>query len=190
MQMSKAFWMGPAALALLFCSQAASADPAANAAGHLFMQVCRADNLAHPERIRAWAAEHHLPEVSNPKGRAVFVGDGPNGIAWHIHDDNTELVLAIRSKTGGCAVYAEPLDPAALGQIYSMLIAGYAKEFSVTTPLPDKAQPGPYGTATGKVRLVDGPDSKSQLLLTLITHEKPGGPYQGALQITLTHRSS
>ncbi|RDS86348.1 hypothetical protein DWU99_03575 [Dyella psychrodurans] len=154
------------------------------------MQVCRADNLTNPERIRAWATGHHLPEVNNPKGRAVFVGDGPDGVAWHIHDENTELVLAIRSKTGGCAVYAEPLDPAALGQIYSMLIAGYAQKFSVTTPLPDKVQQGPFGTRIGKVRLIEVPASKSHLLLTLITNEKSGGPYQGTLQITLTHPSN
>ena len=188
--MSKAFCLRSVALALFLCIQPVSADPAANAVAHLFMQICRADNLANPERIRAWAADHHLPEINNPKGRAVFVGAGPDGIAWHIHDENTELVLAIRSKTGGCAVYAEPLDPTALGQIYGMLIAGYAKEFSVTTPLPDKMQQGPYGISTGKVRLVEVPGSKSQLLLTLITNEKPGGPYQGSLQITLTHPSN
>jgi hypothetical protein len=188
--MPKAFWLGSVALALVLCIQSATADPAANAAAHLFMQVCRPDNLANPERIRAWAADHHLPEVSDAKGRAVYVGDGADGIAWHIHDENTELVLAIRSKTGGCAVYAEPLDPVALGQIYDMLIAGYAKEFTVATPLPDKAQPGPYGIRTGKVRLVEVPGGKSHLMVTLITIEKPGGPYQGTLQITLIHPSN
>ena len=181
--------LGSTIFTLLLGIQTASADPAANVAARLFLQVCQVSNLANPDRIRAWAAEHHLPQVKDPNGLAVFVGKGPDGVAWWIHQENTELVLAIRSQTGGCAVYAEPLDPAALGEIYDMLITGYAKKFAVVTPVPDKIQSGPYGTRVGKVRLIEEPNNNSQLLFTLITNERQGGPYQGTLQVTLIRRS-
>lgn len=177
------------ALLLIPTIRVARADPAANEAMHLFLQVCQVNNLANPERIRVWAAEHHLPEITDPAGRAIYVGNGSSDNAWWVHIKDTELVVALRSATSGCAIYVGTLDPSALGQLYDMLVDGFAKKGAVMTPLPDRAEVGSYGTRIGKVRLLEDPSAKFHLLFTLITNARLGGPYQGALQVSLMPQS-
>ena len=173
------------ALALLLLQGAisAQADPNADLLTDVFVKVCL-PNTGSPEAITAWAAERHLPEITNAAGRKVFVGDGPSGTAWWLHGETTELVLSIRS-TGACAVFAGNADPTALSGHFDEIVDRLSTHGTEVAALPDRSEPGPNGTRVGKLKIFSAPDKRKLLVLTFITDERPGGAFQGSLQILM-----
>ena len=51
----------------------AAEDPAASFLIRLFTNVCTT-NVGQPEKVRAWAQDKHLQDVTSPAATEVFVG--------------------------------------------------------------------------------------------------------------------
>jgi len=169
----------------LFAINPVWADPGASVMTQLFSKVCLPDTRPPAwMRVAVWVLQQHLPEITNPKARKVYVGEGPNGKAWWLRGKDTETVLALRSE-GMCAVYAGSADPVALDNYFDGIMKDLSKKGPVTTPLPDRYTPSAYGMRVRKARVFTSPDKHTDIFFLLITDERPGGPYQGTLQVSM-----
>ena|SRR5437667_2839888 len=68
-------WLIALFAAVVSPGSAAGGDASANFLVKLFMDVCIPD-VGAPQKVRAWAEEHHLQEVTNPIALDLFVGPG------------------------------------------------------------------------------------------------------------------
>jgi hypothetical protein len=98
-------WLIALFAAVIGPASAAGADPAANVLVKLFMDVCIPD-VGQPQKVRAWAEEHHLQEVTSQIALDLFVGPGGKGVAWTVPSTIGSFALSIRGKTEACAVWA------------------------------------------------------------------------------------
>lgn len=160
-------------------------DPRSNDLMQTFAQACLGRTLGDPDATRAWAADKHLPELTSPEGRKIYIGEGPSGAAWFFQIGTIHAVLAIRG-TGACAIFGEAADPAAFQQWLDKLVStlSAARPGTGVTTLQNDSEPGPFGNHIGKVVLLKPfPSADSAVTFTLITHERPGGAYQVTLQV-------
>ena len=99
-------------LGMLLLTQPAPADgPPASFLVQLFMNVC-IPNIGQPEKIRAWANEKHLQEVTSPAALDVFVGpEDKGGDAWAVPSAFGSFALSIRGTSQACAVWARAANP-------------------------------------------------------------------------------
>lgn len=162
---------------------------AANGVANTFLEAC-IKTLDTPDGVKNWAAANHLPEMTGPdEARKIYIGEGDGGGAWIIHGKTNTAVLAVRAKTGACALFAEHADPAASAKWYAMFVNAVAARYGTTTVSamePDKDGPSPFGRHIGKTRAVLS-DHK-MAAITLMTFEKPGGAYQVSMQIVQSSR--
>jgi hypothetical protein len=172
-----------AVLLLAMMSQLASAeDAAASFLVKLFSNVCL-PNVGHPEKVRGWASEMKLSEVTTPAALETFVGPGGKGAAWAVPTSIGSFALSIRGTTEACAVYARSADPTEVERYFRRIMQGVARPGIGVTVAKDSTAPG----ANGSVRLlsyaVSATDSPgSGFLYTLTTAEKTGGAFQASLQ--------
>lgn len=61
----------------------AAADAQAGFVTKLFIDAC-VPNMSQPTKIRAWAEDHHLNQISSTAALDVFVGSGDRGAAWAV----------------------------------------------------------------------------------------------------------
>ena len=85
-------------------------DAKANTVLRLFIDAC-IPGMGQPDKVRAWATEQHLQEVTAPAALGVFVGAGTKGAAWAVPSPTGDFVLSIRGTTEACAVWARAADP-------------------------------------------------------------------------------
>jgi hypothetical protein len=92
----------------------------------LFMDVCIPD-VGEPQKVRAWAEEHHLQEVTNPIALDVFVGPGGNGVAWAVPSTVGSFALSIRGRTEACAAWARAANPPDIEALFRRILEGASR---------------------------------------------------------------
>jgi hypothetical protein len=170
-------------LAVSATPQSAIADDAsANFLLRLFMSVC-IPNVGQPEKVRAWAAEKHLQEITNPVALHIFVGSVGKGVAWAVPSAFGSFALSIRGETEGCATWARVADPAEVEGYFRKIVEGAARLGVEVSVVKDTRDPSPSGTVHTVVYSVSGTDKeKGGFLYTMLTAERSGGPFQASLQ--------
>ena len=161
---------------------AVAEDPAANFFVKVFMNVC-IPNVGQPEKVRAWAAEKHLQEVTNQIALDVFVGPGGKGVAWAVPSQFGSFALSIRGKSQACAVWARAANPTDVETYFRKIVEGAARPGVEVSIVKDTREPAPTGTARALIYSVSGADKgKGGFLYTMLTAERPGGAFQASLQ--------
>jgi hypothetical protein len=160
----------------LFATAARADDPRVTRLMDVFSHACLATH-SNPKLVRAWAAGQRLAEVTDPRGRAIFIGDG-GGDAWFIHVAGTGAVLSTRS-SGACAIYGAAADPAEFLKWYEQFLSVAAQRGARVTLQRNDDVRGAYGDRIGKVSLIQpaNPAIPPQIL-ALITDQRTGGAYQ------------
>src|SRR5437879_8992974 len=114
-------WLIALFAAVVSPGSAAGGDASANFLVKLFMDVCIPDVEA-PQKVRAWAEEHHLQEVTNPIALDLFVGPGGKGVARAVPSTVGSFALSIRGRTEACAVWARAANPADVEALFSRIL--------------------------------------------------------------------
>ena len=176
-------------LGLLICSPLSAYGSESNAdfLMQLFTDAC-IPNKGHPERVRAWAAAQHLQEMTAPQAIKLFVGDGPNGIAWRIPSPQGNFALSIRGTTQGCTAWARTADPAEVTALFTKLIEASTRPNVEIGVESDKTTPTPYGDSRALVYHLYPQSGKTGFGLMMVTVEREGSPMQAELQIAVLSR--
>jgi len=169
-------------------ADAFSKDPATLTTIAAFNQVCLA-NAGHPDRIRAWAADHKVPNVTAPAGREIFVGTGQGGDAWFFHTQaGNTLVLSLRANSNACTIYADRAEPAGIENLYRFVAHLLGTAPAQTRTLPDRDEASQYGRHIAHGVLITGAPAFAEVSLMMMSYANTGGPYQAMIQIGAVSR--
>jgi hypothetical protein len=169
------------AACLLASPAFAAEDPGASFAIQLFGQAC-VPYLGLPAKIRAWAAQHQYPEIRDQRALALFVGEGNKGAAWSVRTASGDFVLSIRGKTEGCAVWARKADPVQIEANFKEVIKFVSVPGVVVTVDQNSLRPSPHGVLHTLDYNVGVPHAPTTLEFTMLTVDRPGGPFQASMQ--------
>jgi hypothetical protein len=149
----------------------------------LFMDVCIPD-VGAPQKVRAWAEEHHLQEVTNPIALDVFVGPGSKGGAWAVPSSVGNFALSIRGRTEACAVWARAASPPEVEALFKTILEGVSRPGVAVSIVKDARDQSPSGTVHTLIYSVSGTEKqRGGFLYTMPTTEHAGGPFQVSLQV-------
>jgi hypothetical protein len=170
-------------LALLSAPNAALGDDASsNFLVKLFVSVC-IPNVGQPEKVRDWAADHGLQEITTPAALNVFVGPGPKGIAWAVPSAVGSFALSVRGTTEACAVWARVAAPNDVENMFRPIVEGAARAGVDVSVIKDAHDRSPSGIVHTLIYSVSGTEKfRGGFLYTMQTAERPGGPFQASLQ--------
>ena len=172
-------------LAFLFALAPLSAvadDPKANTVLHLFIDACL-PNMGKPDKIRAWAEDQHLQEISAPAALGLFVGAGTKGAAWAVPSPLGSFALSIRGITKACAVWARAADPDDVAAGFKKLMEGVSRPGLDVGIDSDTTTATPAGQVRSTVYHVWPSSGTSGYAFTLLTAERPGGAFQASIQV-------
>ena len=157
-------------------------DASASFVTRLFMNVC-IPNVGQSEKVRAWAQEKKLVEVTAPSALQVFVGTGDGGAAWAVPTSFGSFALSIRGENHACAVWARSADPVEVEGNFKKILEGVARPGLVVRVIKDENVPGPTGSIHTLIYAVSiAGDEERGYLYTLQTTEKSGSAFQATLQ--------
>jgi hypothetical protein len=157
-------------------------DASASFVTRLFINVC-VPNVGLAEKVRAWALEKKLSEVTAPSALEVFVGAGDGGAAWAVPTSFGSFALSIRGKTHACATWARAADPVEVESNFRKILEGAARPGLVVKVIQDENAPGPTGVIHTLIYAVSSASNEGRgYLYTLQTAEKTGGAFQATLQ--------
>jgi hypothetical protein len=179
-----------ALLALLFALAPLSAvadDPRANAVLRLFIDAC-VPNMGQPDKIRGWAQDQHLQEISAPAALGLFVGAGTKGAAWSVPSPLGSFALSIRGITEACAVWARAADPDDVAAGFKKLMEGVSRPDLDVGIDSDTTATTPSGQVHSTVYHVWPSSGTSGYAFTLLTAERPGGAFQASIQVASASR--
>lgn len=159
-----------------------AADPAAEFLLRLFNNACL-PNIAHTERVRAWAADHHLSEVQNPAALSIYVGAGDGGGLWAVPSSAGTFALSVRTETKACAVWAGAADPNEVSAGVKTMMDQLKRSGDSVSVIRDSTADMEFGRRHGLMYLVTAAGAPNSVALTMITNERPGGAYQATLQV-------
>jgi hypothetical protein len=162
-------------------------DPKANTVLHVFMDAC-IPNMGQPDKIRAWAEDQHLQEISAPAALEVFVGAGAEGAAWAVPSPLGSFALSIRGVTEACAVWARAADPDDVAAGFKKLMEGVSRPGLDVGIDSDTTATTPVGQAHSIVYHLWPSSGKSGYAFTLLTAEHPGGAFQASIQVAPASR--
>ncbi len=154
-------------------------DPAALDIADVFSHACL-HNGGHPARVAAWAHAQKLPELAATDARKALYADGPDGHVWFIPGPATNMYLAIRGRSGTCALFGEHADPTDFALIYDEYLQFLTPTGSHADRAPDHVEQGAFGTATKRFAAIHAARGKT-ILFEMSANQKPGGPYQASL---------
>lgn len=160
---------------------------AANDLLDLFSQVCM-KNLGKPEGVQAWAADRHLTSVENPEALKIYAG-GEGGAVWAVRTPAGQFVLAIRTPSHACAVFADKADPQVVEGYVGQLMQALKQTGRPVAVLKDDQSQTSVGNRHALLYAVGGGSGPTLELFTVITDERPGGPYQATVQVAAAARS-
>lgn len=176
-------------LALSAAAKAAVADDAAaNFLTKLFITACIA-NAGQPDKVRAYASDRHLQQVTSPAALDVFVGSGGKGGAWAVPSAIGSFALSIRGNTEACSVYARLASPSEVERLFRTIVEGAARpgvDVKVIKESHDQSPSGDVHTLVYDVSRTD--TSRGSFVYSMQTAEKAGGPFQASLQVALATR--
>jgi len=161
---------------------AAGGDSSANFLVKLFMDVC-IPNVGAPQKVRAWAEEHRLQEITNPIALDVFVGPGGKGGAWAVPSSVGSFALSIRGRTEACAVWARAANPPAVEALFRTILEAVSRPGVDVSIEKDSHDQSPSGTIHTLIYRVSGTEKqRGGFLYTMQTAEHAGGPFQASVQ--------
>ncbi len=161
---------------------AAGEDAPANFLVKLFMTVC-IPNVGQPEKVRAWAAEKRLEEVTSPTALQVFVGPGDKGAAWAVPSAFGSFALSIRGGSQACAVWARAANPTDVETMFRTILDGVTRPGVDVSIVKDTRDQSPSGIVRTLIYSVSGTDKqRGGFLYTMQTAERAGGAFQASLQ--------
>lgn len=161
-----------------------STDPGASFVTKLFIDAC-VPNMGQPAKVRAWAENHYLNQISDPAPLAVFVGPGGSGAAWAIPAASGNYALSIRGTTTACAVWAQAADPNEVATLFKLLIQGVTQPGIKIVVDEDLVSPSPNGNVHTLLYNVTLPGAPRSFEFTMQTAEHTGGPFQASIQVAL-----
>jgi hypothetical protein len=165
---------GPAPLAYEIDSPAQVID-------QLYGDVC-IPNFEAPDKIRAYALDRHLLQLTNPQLLPLYIGRGA-GAAWVVPSPLGSFVLSIREEALRCAVWALQADPLAVDSYFRARVEGFVKPGFQAFKDRDTLVPTPVGNVRAVVFYVTEPDASESVEMTMLSAEKPGGAFQATYQI-------
>jgi hypothetical protein len=154
-------------------------DPAALDIADVFSHACL-HNGSQPARVAAWARAQKLPELVATDARKALYADGADGRAWFIPGPATSMYLAIRGRSGTCALFGEHADAGDFGLIYDEYLQFLTPAGSRVERSPDHVTQGAFGTATERAATIHAGRGKT-IHFAMSANQKPGGPYQVSL---------
>jgi hypothetical protein len=176
-------WLSCLLICVLLQSQRVKAgEPSAVFLTKLFIEVC-VPNMGRSDKIRQWANEKHLQPVTEPVALRVFVGPGDKGGAWAVPARAGSFALAIRGTTQGCAVWARSADPGEIELNFKKVIEGVNRPGLKINIERNTTSPSPVGQARTLVYSIFANNAKTGFVFTMLTAERPGGAFQGSLQV-------
>jgi hypothetical protein len=175
-------WLIVLVAAVVPPASAEGGDASANFLVKLFMEVCIPD-VGTPQKVRAWAEEHHLQEVTNPIALDVFVGPGDKGAAWAVPASVGSFALSIRGRTEACAVWARAANPPDVETLFRTIVEGASRPGVDVRVVKDTRDQSPSGVVHSLVYSVSGTDKqRGGFMYIMQTAERPGGPFQASLK--------
>jgi len=159
-----------------------AADPGAEFLLRLFNNACM-PNIAHADRVRAWAADHHLSAVQNPAAISIYVGPGDGGGLWAVPSPAGTFALSVRTETKACAVWAGAADPDEVSARVKTMMDELKRSGNTVSVVRDSTTDMEFGRRHGLIYLVSSAGAPNSVALTMITNERPGGAYQATLQV-------
>jgi hypothetical protein len=162
-------------------------EPAANFVARLFIDVC-VPNMGNSEKVRMWASQRQLKEVSAPAALEVFVGPGPNGDAWAVPSQYGSFALSIRGTTEACAAWAHLADPIEVEGLFRQIMEGVKRPGLDVGVESDTTVATAFGAAHSLVYHVWPTSGNVGFAFTLLTAERPGAPFQASLQVAKATR--
>lgn len=160
----------------------AAADARADFVAKLFIDAC-VPNMGQPAKVRTWAEEHHLNQISSLAALGVFVGPGDRGAAWAVPAASGNYALSIRGTTTACAVWAQAADPEAVEALFKTLIQGVERPGLKIAVDEDLTSPSPSGKVRTLIYNVTVPEAAISYEFTMQTAEHPGGAFQASIQV-------
>jgi hypothetical protein len=170
-------------LLLLVCHASAQAQTSPRVA--TFEEVCLAGQ-GKQEFVREWAAQRHLATVDGVDARKTYTGTPDAGHAWWMQVNGTFIIIAYRVLTSTCAIFSSAADSAQMQDYIHQLPGKLAGQWPTSVALPDRTESGPFGQRYGRAILFSRLPQPGTMLITSIFNEKPGGTYQGTLQMGLS----
>jgi hypothetical protein len=162
-------------------------DPKSDAVVHLFLEVC-VPSMGQPDKVRAWATEHQLMEVTAPAALGVFVGPGTKGNAWAVPSPVGSFALSIRGTSEACAVWARAADPNDVAALFKKMMEGIGRPGLDVGVESDTTTSTPVGEARSLVYHAWPVSGRSGYAFTLLTAERPGGAFQASIQVATASR--
>ena len=157
-------------------------DASANFLTKLFTNVC-IPNVGQPDKVRAWATEKNLPEVTSEPALNVFVGPGNKGIAWAVPSAYGSFALSLRAKTKACAVWARAANPTDVEKYFSEILEGASRPGVNVTIVKDSHDTTSGGNVHTLIYSVTASEARnSGLLYTMQVSKNSGGAFQATLQ--------
>jgi hypothetical protein len=162
-------------------------DPTADTNGAfligLFNQAC-VPNRGNPDKIHAWAFDHHLVPITNPQALEIFVGPGEHGIAWQVPSETHQhFALSIRGTTEACVVWAQTANPVFVETAFIKEVESTAGNGTEVKKNGEETADTPVGLAKTISYLVWDTATKKGFEFTMTTAEHAGGPFQASIQI-------
>jgi hypothetical protein len=147
----------------------------------LFLNVC-IPNVGQPEKVRAWAKEKNLQEVTNPTALELFIGAGEKGGAWAVPSALGSFALSIRGTTKACTVWARTADPADVETYFRKIVEGARRPGVDVKVAKDMTTPSAVGAIRLLAYAVSGADKQAGgFVYTMLTAQKPGGAFQASI---------
>jgi hypothetical protein len=178
-------------MAVSFCFIAAAQpawaddDPAASFLTQAFAEAC-IPNMGRPADVKKWADDKHLGKIENQTALAVFVGAGGKGGAWVLPSAYGNFALSIRGASEGCAVWARTANPAVVEKFFKQIVEGVKRpEMNIRVDQDSTLSNPSFGQVRSLAYYVAGVGKPSGLEFILHTTEKPGGPFQASLEVSI-----
>ena len=157
-------------------------DPAASFVTRLFMEACIA-NMGQPDKIRAWAEQRQLTQISSPEALSAFVGTGSQGSAWYVPNAIGKFALSIRDATQSCAVYARQAVASDAEVLFRKLIDEVKRPGIEVSMIDERETATPVGKAHTLAYQIRPTNGAKGFVFTLITAAKPGAAFQVSMQV-------
>ncbi len=170
------------AMIVAFAVKDARADSNALALISTFESVCL-DSNGSLDFITKWVDKNQLREITGADARKVYAGSAGNiGHAWFMQVESSYVIVAIRAITNACAVFSSEAKSTEIQEYVDGLPRKFSKKWPNATTVKDDKQQGSLGMRRGRVIALGTPGEPVVVLITAITNEQKGGPYQATLQ--------
>jgi hypothetical protein len=180
-KMIKTFLASVLALSFMFSVNHADADSGAVALISTFEAVCM-ESGGSQEFIRKWVDTEHFEKVTGTEARKLYAGTANGGYTWFKQTETAILIVAIRPVTNVCAVFSNRASQNAVMEYIEGLPRKFVKRWPMATKIKEDTRIGEFGVRRGYVITFGSSTQPVSVMITAITNERLGGPYQATIQ--------